>query len=150
MTITETDFATILLRYTVARPDDYKAYMDRVREKIPDIKGITFEQFRQFCQFMTCMDDFTIAVKLYTFADLPVSQTEFARAVKVSTGCALDPHVVATVFQIFDVNNDGRLSYSEFIAVMRDRLHRGFRAHLVEKQGWDAFKQCIRAEMKRY
>lgn len=52
---------------------------------------------------------------------------EFARAVKVSTGHALDPHVVDTVFQIFDVNNDGRLSYSEFIAVMRDRLHRGFR-----------------------
>lgn len=52
---------------------------------------------------------------------------EFARAVKVSTGQTLDPHVVNTVFQIFDADGDGDLSYSEFTAVMKDRLHRGFR-----------------------
>lgn len=45
MTITETDFATILLRYTVARPDDYKAYMDRVRQRIPDEK-VSFRRGR--------------------------------------------------------------------------------------------------------
>lgn len=57
----------------------------------------------------------------------PFNLAEFARAVKVATGFALDPHVVDVVFKIFDVNNDARLSYSEFIAVMKERLHRGFR-----------------------
>ena len=39
----------------------------------------------------------------------------------------LDEHVVNTVFQIFDANDDGCLSYHEFIAVMLDRIHRGFK-----------------------
>lgn len=32
-----------------------------------------------------------------------------------------------TVFKIFDDDGDGQLSYKEFIAIMRDRLHRGFK-----------------------
>lgn len=54
---------------------------------------------------------------------------EFARAVKVSTGLLLEAHVVDVVFTIFDVDGDGRLSHAEFVAVMKDRIHRGFRVH---------------------
>lgn len=32
-----------------------------------------------------------------------------------------------TVFAIFDADGDGHLSYREFIAIMKDRLHRGFK-----------------------
>jgi Ca2+-binding EF-hand superfamily protein len=31
------------------------------------------------------------------------------------------------VFHIFDEDGDGQLSYREFIAIMKDRLHRGFK-----------------------
>lgn len=52
---------------------------------------------------------------------------EFHRAVKICTGTNLSPHLVNTVFAIFDDDGDGLLSYREFIAIMKDRLHRGFK-----------------------
>jgi Ca2+-binding EF-hand superfamily protein len=52
---------------------------------------------------------------------------EFIRAVKICTGTSLSRHLVHTVFQIFDEDGDGQLSYREFIAIMKDRLHRGFK-----------------------
>lgn len=52
---------------------------------------------------------------------------EFKRAVYVATGLKLSPHLVNTVFKIFDVDKDDQLSYKEFIGIMKDRLHRGFR-----------------------
>lgn len=52
---------------------------------------------------------------------------EFARAVKICTGLTLSEHLIETVFAIFDEDGDGMLSYKEFIAIMKDRLHRGFK-----------------------
>lgn len=52
---------------------------------------------------------------------------EFARAVKICTGLTLSEHLIDTVFAIFDEDGDGMLSYKEFIAIMKDRLHRGFK-----------------------
>ena len=49
------------------------------------------------------------------------------RAVKVCTDQNLNDHLVHTVFQLFDIDGDGHLSHKEFISVMRDRLHRGFK-----------------------
>jgi Ca2+-binding EF-hand superfamily protein len=58
---------------------------------------------------------------LFDFAD------EFHRAVKICTGTSLSKHLVQTVFAIFDEDGDGQLSYREFIAIMKDRLNRGFK-----------------------
>ena len=52
-------------------------------------------------------------------------KAEFHRAVKISTGASLSPHVVRCVFLVFDQDGDGRLSDKEFISIMRDRIHRG-------------------------
>lgn len=52
---------------------------------------------------------------------------EFSRAVKICTGLTLTDHLIDTVFAIFDEDGDGLLSYKEFIAIMKDRLHRGFK-----------------------
>lgn len=52
---------------------------------------------------------------------------EFHRAVKICTGTSLSKHLVHTVFAIFDEDGDGQLSYREFIAIMKDRLNRGFK-----------------------
>lgn len=46
---------------------------------------------------------------------------------KICTGLTLSEHLVDTVFAIFDEDGDGMLSYKEFIAIMKDRLHRGFK-----------------------
>ncbi|XP_064473701.1 calcium uptake protein 3, mitochondrial-like isoform X2 [Ornithodoros turicata] len=148
LTISEVDFARILLRYTYIHSANYEAYIERVMERIPEEKGITFDQFKAFCQFLNNLDDFAIAMRMFTFANKPISQEEFHRAVTICTGHVLDKHLVNTVFQIFDSDGDGFLSYKEFIAIMRDRLHRGLRSHVISTEGWEAFKVCIKEEMR--
>ncbi|GFG32249.1 hypothetical protein Cfor_01294, partial [Coptotermes formosanus] len=146
-TISEVDFAKILLRYTHLDTNEYDMYLDRLLDRIKEEKGITFEEFRVFCQFLNNLEDFTIAMRMYTLADHPISKDEFMRAVKICTGTSLSRHLVHTVFQIFDEDGDGQLSYKEFIAIMKDRLHRGFKSY-AKNEGWDAFKSCVKQEMK--
>ncbi|TSP25394.1 Calcium uptake protein 3, mitochondrial [Bagarius yarrelli] len=122
-TISEDDFARILLRYTTV--DNISSYLENVHQSMPDEKGITFEEFRSFFQFLNNLEDFAIAMQMYNFASRPIGQDEFTRAVYVATGLKLSQHLVNIVFKIFDVDHDDQLSYKEFIGIMKDRLHRG-------------------------
>uniref|UniRef100_A0A0K8V4C1 EF-hand domain-containing family member A2 n=2 Tax=Bactrocera latifrons TaxID=174628 RepID=A0A0K8V4C1_BACLA len=125
--ITENDFAKILLRYTYLNTEEYDAYLERLMDRIKEERGITFDEFRDFCRFLNNLEDFAIAMRMYTLADRAISQSEFSRAVKICTGFSLSKHLIDTVFAIFDDNGDGMLSYREFIAIMKDRVHRGFK-----------------------
>ncbi|KAJ8777746.1 hypothetical protein J1605_001205 [Eschrichtius robustus] len=148
-TISEEDFAHILLRYT--NVENTSVFLENVRYSIPEEKGITFDEFRSFFQFLNNLEDFAIALNMYNFASRSIGQVintyyknnvnglllfcviyldEFKRAVYVATGLRLSPHLVNTVFKIFDVDKDDQLSYKEFIGIMKDRLHRGFRVNL--------------------
>uniref|UniRef100_A0A672FEC2 Mitochondrial calcium uptake family, member 3a n=1 Tax=Salarias fasciatus TaxID=181472 RepID=A0A672FEC2_SALFA len=124
-TISEEDFAKILLRFT--NVENISAYLENVRQSIPDEKGITFDEFRSFFQFLNNLEDFAIAMQMYNFASRSIGQDEFARAVYVATGLKLTRHLVNTIFKIFDVDHDDQLSYKEFIGIMKDRLRRGAR-----------------------
>ncbi|XP_055636429.1 calcium uptake protein 3, mitochondrial [Toxorhynchites rutilus septentrionalis] len=146
--ISEVDFAKILLRYTYLDTDEYDNYLDRLLDREAKEKGVSFDEFRQFCQFLNNLDDFSIAMRMYTLADQPISKDEFSRAVKICTGSELNSHLIDTVFAIFDEDGDGLLSYKEFIAIMKDRLHRGFKSN-VKSEGWEAFKHCLKQEMKQ-
>jgi len=129
--------------------DEYDAYLDRLLDRSNKEKGVTFEEFRQFCQFLNNLEDFSIAMRMYTLADRAISKEEFARAVKICVGSPLSQHLIDVVFAIFDEDGDGLLSYKEFVAIMKvrnaicahwlvristdfvsisqDRLHRGFK-----------------------
>uniref|UniRef100_A0A3Q2QRE6 Mitochondrial calcium uptake family member 3 n=1 Tax=Fundulus heteroclitus TaxID=8078 RepID=A0A3Q2QRE6_FUNHE len=143
-TISEEDFARILLRYT--NVDDVSGYMENVRHSIPDEKGISFEEFRSFFQFLNNLEDFAIAMQMYNFAHRSVGQDEFTRAVYVATGIQLSPHLVNTVFKIFDEDRDGKLSHKEFIGVMKERLHRGDGGIKAEEK-FVSFKSCMKKEL---
>ncbi|RUS72636.1 hypothetical protein EGW08_019610 [Elysia chlorotica] len=118
---------------------------------MPNETGISFNEFKKFCQFLNNLDDFAIAMKMYTYAQQPVSQEEFLRAVMVCTGFSLGSHIVNTVFNIFDKDGDGHLSHKEFISLMKDRLHRGARSHLMHSQNtMEAFKTCVKNEMRTF
>ncbi|XP_016366674.1 calcium uptake protein 3, mitochondrial-like isoform X2 [Sinocyclocheilus rhinocerous] len=143
-TISEEDFARILLRYTTV--ENITGYLENVRQSIPDEKGITFEDFRTFFQFLNNLEDFTIAMQMYNYANRPIGQDEFARAVYVATGLKLSRHLVNTVFKIFDVDHDDQLSYKEFIGIMKDRLHRGSWGYKGEER-FTSFKACMKKEL---
>ncbi|XP_031670872.1 calcium uptake protein 3, mitochondrial isoform X5 [Oncorhynchus kisutch] len=146
-TISEEDFARILLRYT--NVENISSYLDNVRQSIPDEKrqqGITFDEFRSFFQFLNNLEDFAIAMQMYNFASRSIGQDEFGRAVYVATGLKLTRHLVHTIFKIFDVDHDDQLSYKEFIGIMKDRLHRGGR---VNRKQHASFPICLRAEARK-
>ncbi|CAN9510114.1 unnamed protein product [Ophioblennius macclurei] len=143
-TISEEDFAKILLRFT--NVENISAYLENVRQSIPDEKGITFDEFRSFFQFLNNLEDFAIAMQMYNFASRSIGQDEFARAVYVATGLKLTRHLVHTIFKIFDVDHDDQLSYKEFIGIMKDRLRRGARGYkAVEKA--TSFRSCLKREL---
>ncbi|XP_034147020.1 calcium uptake protein 3, mitochondrial isoform X3 [Esox lucius] len=147
-TISEEDFARILLRYT--NVENISSYLDNVRQSIPDDKrqkGITFDEFRSFFQFLNNLEDFAIAMQMYNFASRSIGQDEFARAVYVATGLKLTRHLVNTIFKIFDVDHDDQLSYKEFIGIMKDRLHRGGR---VNNRHHLPFPSCVRVEAGKH
>ncbi|XP_068134720.1 calcium uptake protein 3, mitochondrial isoform X4 [Hyperolius riggenbachi] len=143
-TISEEDFAHILLRYT--NVENTSSYLENVRFRIPEEKGISFDDFRSFFQFLNNLEDFAIAMQMYNFANRSIGQDEFKRAVYVATGLKLSPHLVNTVFKIFDVDRDDQLSYKEFIGIMKDRLHRGFRGYKTE-QKYTTFRACLKKQL---
>ncbi|NP_001400153.1 calcium uptake protein 3, mitochondrial isoform 9 [Homo sapiens] len=112
----------------------------------PTNSGITFDEFRSFFQFLNNLEDFAIALNMYNFASRSIGQDEFKRAVYVATGLKFSPHLVNTVFKIFDVDKDDQLSYKEFIGIMKDRLHRGFRGYKTV-QKYPTFKSCLKKEL---
>ncbi|XP_072318646.1 calcium uptake protein 3, mitochondrial isoform X6 [Eucyclogobius newberryi] len=143
-TISEEDFAKILLRFT--NVENINAYLENVRQSIPDEKGITFDEFRSFFQFLNNLEDFAIAMQMYTFAARSIGQDEFARAVYVATGLKLTRHLVNTIFKIFDVDHDDQLSHKEFIGIMKDRLHRGARGYKSVERS-TSFRSCLKKEL---
>ncbi|KAI1731696.1 EF-hand domain pair domain-containing protein [Ditylenchus destructor] len=152
--ISAVDFARLVLRYSILHKNDQSPYIRRVYERTrsSDHPGITLQQFEQFSMFLNNLEDFSKAVRLYTAADIPVSRAEFARAVKCSTGFELDPHLVDTLFFIFDANGDDKLSYPEFIGIMNDRLHRGFKNYSSRHAtfGWHSFRDCVVHELSTF
>ena len=70
------------------------------------LQGVTFTGFRDFCQLLNSLEDFGIAMTMYTIVGTPVTQDEFARAAQVCLGKPLDKKVVDAVFDIFDVDGE--------------------------------------------
>lgn len=145
-TISEEDFARILLRYT--NVDDVSGYLENVRSSMSEEMGITFEEFRSFYHFLNNLEDFTIAMQMYNFANRSIGQDEFTRAVYVATGVTLSRHLVNTVFKIFDEDHDDKLSYKEFLGVMKDRLQRG-EGRVRAEEKFVSFKTCMKKELTR-
>lgn len=78
---------------------------------------------------MNNLEDFQLALKFHTHANRSITDGEFQRAVRISSGFELDPQIVEVIFKVFDENSDGQLSYKEFIAVLKDRLSRGIKVN---------------------
>lgn len=146
-TIPEDSFARLLLRYTSLEEEEVEKYLHRLNSRLRHRKGITLEQFLNFGMFLNNLEDFSLVMKIYSIAGQAVTQEEFQRAVHISTGQMLHPYVVYTMFQLFDKDGDGKLSYSEFIDLMKDRVQRGLGTSSTEKQGWQGFKKCVKKEM---
>ena len=52
----------------------YDDYLNRLIENEAEEKGITFAEFRDFGQFLNNLDDFAIAMRMYSLAGRSISQ----------------------------------------------------------------------------
>ncbi|KAM9850122.1 LOW QUALITY PROTEIN: calcium uptake protein 3, mitochondrial [Aulostomus maculatus] len=142
-TISEEDFAQILLCYT--NMDDVSGYLENMCHSMSNEKGIVFEEFRSFFQFLNNLEDFTIPMQMYNFANHSTGQEEFTRAVYMATGIKLTSHLVNTVFKILYEDHDDKLCHKEFIGIMKDWLLREGGAGVAEK--FPSFESCMKKEL---
>ncbi|KAM4683891.1 calcium uptake protein 2, mitochondrial isoform 1-T1 [Amazona ochrocephala] len=136
------DFAEWLLYFT--DEENNEIYWQNVKERIEAGENISLEEFKTFCKFTNNLEDFSIAMQMFTVANRPVKRAEFKRAVKVATGQELSDNVLDTIFKIFDLDGDDCLSHSEFLGVLRNRIHRGLR--VPQQQGIQGYWKCVKRE----
>lgn len=147
-TISETDFANLLLYYTYIDAGDYKKVLDKLKTEYANSEGILFKDFKVFCLFLNHLEDFSIAMRKFSLSGSGITKDDFIRAVRICTEMEISPNLVDIVFTMFDTDGDGYLSSAEFINIMKDRLHRGFKKVAVSNK-WDAFLTCVVHEMKK-
>ncbi|CAL8095612.1 unnamed protein product [Calicophoron daubneyi] len=147
-TISPVDFARILLRHTTVSKSDYKAFIQRLNGRLDASTRISFAEFKKFFDFLNCLDDFALAMKLYTVAERPISFNEFRRAVKAVTGYELGTDILKTVFALFDVDDDGHLSYQEFVQIMRERRSRGLQLSSSHGSRRKMYRNCVVAKLQ--
>lgn len=117
------EFAEWLLFFTNTEKKDI--YWKNVREKLSVRESISLDEFKSFCHFATHLEDFTIAMQMFSLAHRPDRLVEFKRPVKVATGQELSDNILDTVFKIFDLDGDECLSHGEFLGVLKNTMHRG-------------------------
>ncbi|XP_034266129.1 calcium uptake protein 2, mitochondrial isoform X2 [Pantherophis guttatus] len=136
------DFVEWLLYFT--DEENNEIYWQNVKERIQAGESISMDEFKTFCQFTNRLEDFSIALKMFTVASRPVKRAEFKRAVKVATGQELSDNVLDTIFKIFDLDGDNCLSHAEFLGVLKNRMHRGLR--VPQQQGVQGYWKCVKQE----
>lgn len=136
------DFAEWLLFFTNTENKDI--YWRNVREKLSVGESISLDEFKSFCHFTTHLEDFAIAMQMFSLAHRPVRLAEFKRAVKVATGQELSDNLLDTVFKIFDLDGDECLSHGEFLGVLKNRMHRGL--WVSQQQSVQEYWKCVKKE----
>uniref|UniRef100_A0A3Q2HU02 Mitochondrial calcium uptake 2 n=1 Tax=Equus caballus TaxID=9796 RepID=A0A3Q2HU02_HORSE len=136
------DFAEWLLFFTNTENKDI--YWKNVREKLSAGESISLDEFKSFCHFTTHLEDFAIAMQMFSLAHRPVRLAEFKRAVKVATGQELSNNILDTVFKIFDLDGDECLSHGEFLGVLKNRMHRGL--WVPQQLSIQEYWKCVKKE----
>lgn len=110
-------------------------------------KGITFEDFHNFCQLLKHLDDFSEGLKMVRVANIPISPEMFRRLVEITSDLMIDDHMLQVIFAIFDIDESGFLDGDEFESMLRNG--RLMPAVIVNEDELK-FVRCMRREMKKF
>lgn len=126
--IREADFADLLLTYAGLPEKKRIKMLKRVKKKFKSLKvspGITLDNYLLFFRFLNDINDVDTALTFYHIAGASIDQATLKHVAKTVAHLDISDHVIDVVFTLFDENMDGQLSNREFVAVMKERLHRG-------------------------
>eukprot|EP01137_Pigoraptor_chileana_P005283 Opistho-2@48166 len=145
--MTEREFAQVILAYANLR--DEEEYIERAESRSNKVH-IQFKQFMAFNSLLRNIDDLDTALGMYNAAGATISKADFKRAAKVAANVDLDNHLIEVVFNLFDRDGDGELSYREFVHIMRRRAQRGMdkSRDLGVARGLSGLMQCVKEKMK--
>ncbi|CAF3058889.1 unnamed protein product [Rotaria socialis] len=128
--MTELDFTNLLLSYSGLSEKSIKKIVKRIKKCYPaddptKSKGISFNDYENFNNFLQNIHDIDIALTFYHIAGGSIDKQIFRHVAKIVNKIELNQHLIDVVFTIFDDNQDELLSYLEFIQLMKNRLERG-------------------------
>ena len=86
------------------------------------------------------LEDFATGLHFMERSECKIGPKEFKHAVKITIDIELPELITDIMYNIFDFNDDGALSYREVIGIMKSRLDRGQRNHLEQKNM--SFSNC--------
>lgn len=123
--IREVDFADLLLTYAGLSEKKHVKMLKRVKKRFKNTRGISLDDYLLFFHFLNDINDVDTALTFYHIAGASIDQATLKHVAKTVAHLDLSEHVIDVVFTLFDENMDGQLSNREFVAVMKERLHRG-------------------------
>lgn len=123
--IREVDFADLLLTYAGLSEKKHVKMLKRIKKRFKNARGISLEDYLLFFHFLNDINDVDTALTFYHIAGASIDQATLKHVAKTVAHLDLSDHLIDVVFTLFDENMDGELSNKEFVAVMKERLHRG-------------------------
>ncbi|KAF7246776.1 hypothetical protein EG68_09841 [Paragonimus skrjabini miyazakii] len=126
--ITDVQFAKFLLTYAGFSEHKCRKMMRGVKQKFAKSDsnvGISYREFADFNLLLSSIADVDTALTFHHMAGAAIDKATLEHVARTVANVKLSPHLIDVVFTLFDENNDGQLSYREFVGVMRNRLLRG-------------------------
>lgn len=143
-TLSETEFAELLLAYAGYPAKKKSKMMKRVRKEYQDKSiGISQKDYLDFFNFLNNINDVDTALTFYHIAGASIEPGTLKHVARTVAHVELADHLIHVVFTIFDENQDGQLSNREFVLVMKNRLMRG-----LEKPKDTGFIKLIESAIK--
>ena len=139
--ISAKSFAIAVLRNTQLPQDEVEARVQKIHKLYPH-ERINFEDFFNYNRFLMSLEDFATGLHFMERSEFKIGPNEFKHAVKITIDIELPELITDIMYNIFDFNDDGALSYREVIGIMKSRLDRGQRNHLEQKNM--SFSKCIK------
>lgn len=98
--------------------------------------------YEQFCQLLLNLEDFITVTNIY---GKELSKQQFKHTIKIVCGVEFNDELLDLIFLIFDKDQDGKLTFDEFIDVM---LRRQKRAVMCAQSKFLQFKTCFKSQAK--
>merc|ERR1712029_97487 len=124
-TISEKEFADLLIAYAGFPAKKKAKMMKRVKKGFHNGDGIILDDFLNFYQVLYSINDIDTALTFYNIAGAPIQRSTMKHVAHTVAGVELSDHIIDVVFVLFDEDGDGKLSNKEFIQVMKQRAVRG-------------------------
>ncbi|VDP08343.1 unnamed protein product [Soboliphyme baturini] len=130
--ISDVDFAKMLLMHSRLSKTKQRKMIARVKRlcvrkpQYSTTGGFQFKEVLTFFEFLNELTDVETALQFYHLAGAAIDQATFRHIVHNVANKPLSDHMIDVIFNLFDEDQDGKLSYKEFVKVMKRRFKFGF------------------------